>query len=261
VAGAGGDVAAGGAGGPGVDEPPFAAPYYIVYAAPQLGVDARNPTAAHWSGGALVDWTSNLDENGTHRIGTAQNLDLGMDGVVQWGRWADGALAGIDAAITLNEQQGFHYAIGTGTDTLPTTGTASYEAIGDTGVTAGDGSKEPGLVAVEATAAWGVTSRVGLTVDLTLGGVTYVITTTGTYVTPTTSEVKTWDAQHPAAFAGIPVQPTQGICSDGCSSSIQGFFAGANAAYLALVVHLFDGAGGSDTSISSVIVMKQKPGS
>lgn len=258
AAGAAGANAAGHA-GEAAEPAPFAAPYGAIYVAPIVGVDTRFPESARWESGKLVNWISNLDQGHEHDIGSAQNLDTGISGdAVQWGRWADGTLGGDDGAIVLNDKQGFHYAIGSLTATLPTSGTAEYEVVGYTPVTVGDGTVATGLVAANATAAFGATTKVGVTINLTIDGTSYVVVTTGTFVTPSTSELETWDAEQPARLAGIPLEPSQGICADGCARSLQGFFAGADASHLALVVHLFDGAGGSATSISSVIVLKKK---
>jgi hypothetical protein len=250
TAGAGGESSA--------EAAPFAGPYGAVYVGPEIGVDTRFPTATSWSGGNLVSFVSELDEE--HDIGSAMNLDAASDGgIVKWGRWASGTLAADEDGLLLNADQGFHYGIGQLTPTLPASGTASYQVVGHTDVTVGDGSKpSTDLVAAEAKASFGATTKVGLTINLTIDSVTYVVVTTGTYADPTTSEFTTWDAEHPARLGGIPLEPSQGICADGCSRSLQGFFAGPDASHLVIVVHLFDGAGGSPSSVSNVIVMKKQ---
>lgn len=256
--GEGGAPAAGGAGGDSSAEAaPFSGPYGAVYVGPMLGVDTRFPTAASWSGGSLVHFVSENDEE--HDIGSAMNHDAAADGgVVQWGRWASGTLGADEAGVVLNAQQGLHYGIGQLTPTLPASGNASYQVVGFTRVTLGDGSKaSTDLVAAEATASFGATTKVGLTINLTIDGVSYVIVTTGTYADPSNSELTTSDAEHPARLGGIPLEPSQGICADGCGRTVQGFFAGPDASHLVLVAHLFDGEGGSPTSISSVIVLKK----
>lgn len=253
-----GATPAGGAGGDSsVEAAPFAGPYGAVYVGPTLGVGTRFPSTATWSGGSLVHF---LSEDEEHAIGTAVNLDTGSDGgVVQWGRWASGTLGGDGVGVMLDAQQGFHYGIGQLTPSLPASGTASYQVVDFTNVTLGDGSApSTDLVAADATASFGATTKVGLTINLSIDGTSYVVVTTGTYVDPTSSELTTSDAEHPARFDGIPLEPSQGICADGCSRTVQGFFAGADASHLVLVAHLFDDAAGSATSVSSVIVMKQQ---
>jgi hypothetical protein len=254
-----GAKAAAGAGGDGAVEPaPFAGPYGAVYVGPTVGVDTRFPAVATWRGGSLVHFLSENDEE--HAIGTALSLDTGSDGgVVQWGRWASGTLGGDDVGLTLDAEQGFHFGIGQLTPNVPASGTASYQVVGFTRVTRGDGSKpSTDLVAAGATASFGATTKVGLTINLSIDGTSYVVVTTGTYADPSDSELTTWDAEHPARFGGIPLEPSQGICADGCNRTVQGFFAGAGASHLVIVVHLFDDAAGSATSISSVIVMKKQ---
>lgn len=258
AAGEAGAPASAGAGGQSsVEPPPFAGPYGAVYVGPAIGVDTRFPTAATWTAGELIGFVSELDEE--HDIGTAMNLDTGSDGLVQWGRWASGTLGADEAGVTLGAQQGFHYAIGQLTPALPASGSASYKVVGHTRVTLGDGSKgSTDQVAAEATASFGATTKVGLTINLVIDGIQYVVVTTGTYDDPSNSEFTTWDAQHPARLGGIPLEPSQGICADGCSRSLQGFFAGPDAQQLVIVVHLFDGAAGSASSVSNVIVMNKQ---
>jgi len=256
LAGAGGDGTPGGAGGqPASEPPPFGGPYAAVYAAPIEGVDTRFPKQVDFRDGGLVHWISQLDED--HDMGTAKNLNVGVDGVVQWGRWADGMLAGNDG-FSVNAKQGFHYAIGALSAALPANGTQSYVLVGATPVTKGDGSVDVGTATATASAAFGATTAVGVSIDLSIGGAQYKVVSTGGTATPATSQVTASDAAHPARIGGVPPKPTTGICADGCNLSVQGFFAGANAAQLALVIHIFDGDGGSATSLSSVLVLKKQ---
>jgi hypothetical protein len=181
---------------------------------------------------------------------------VGLDGVVQWGRWADGRLAGNDD-LDLNPAQGFHYAIGSLTAQLPASGDRTYALVGETSVTVGDGSVAVGSVTAAATAAFGATTSIGVSLALSIGGITYDVVSTGGTATPADSEITTWDATRPIRFGGTPPRPTTGICVDTCSRSVQGFFAGVDADQLALVVHIFDGNAGGPTSISSVMVLRQ----
>jgi|GEM_PF-6387592 len=90
-------------------------------------------------------------------MGTAKNLNVALDGVVQWGRWADGKLAGNDG-FSVNALQGFHYAIGALSASLPVSGTKNYVMVGATPVTSGDGSVAVGTAT--ATATFGATTAV-----------------------------------------------------------------------------------------------------
>lgn len=256
LGGAAGEGAQAGAGGePMAEAPPFAGPYGAVYAAPIEGVDTRFPKLVEFRAGGLVRWVSQLDED--HDMGSAKNLNVGLDGVVQWGRWADGKLAGNDA-FTVNAKQGFHYALGALSAALPANGSQSYVLVGATPVTMGDGSVDVGTATATARAAFGAPTAVGVSIELSIGGVTYKVESSGGTATPATSQVTAWDAEHPARLGGVPPKPTTGMCADGCNLSVQGFFAGVNAAQLALVVHIFDGDGGSPTSLSSVMVLEKQ---
>ncbi|HVY25437.1 MAG TPA: hypothetical protein VHB79_02755 [Polyangiaceae bacterium] len=248
-AGAGGDAA--------VSEPaPFAGPYAVVYAGTTIGVDFRPVKSAAFAANQLIDFVASNNE---HRaIGTASNHEADHDALMQWGRWADGKMGETDM-VTLSATQGFHYAIGAASAALPANGTQDYELVAATPVTVGDGSKALGTATASATVAFSATTHVGATFSLTIDGVTYTVTTTGGTATPGTSEVTAWLPQYPWLVSGIPAtKPTTGICADTCNLSIQGIFAGANAEELAFAVHIFDGAGGSASSISSVFVLKKK---
>lgn len=252
--GAGGDSTQGGAGGEPAEPPPFAGPYGVVYAAPVQGVTTRFPQQVQFRAGGLIRWTSELGD--VHDLGTAKNLNVGLGGVVQWGRWADGWLAGNDQ-LELNAKQGFHYGIGTLSAGLPPSGTRSYALVGATPVTVGDGSVDVGSATASATAAFGATTTVGVAIQLNIGGLSYGITSTGGTATPADSEVTAGDVSRPYWIGGAPPRPKTGICADTCSLSVQGFFAGVEADQLVLVVHLYDVSGGSPTSISSVLVLGQ----
>jgi hypothetical protein len=244
----------GGAGGETAEAPPFAGPYGVVYAAPVQGVTTRFPEQVEFRAGGLIRWVSELGDE--HDLGTAKNLNVGLDGVVQWGRWADGRLAGNDL-LDVNAAQGFHYAIGSLTAQVPASGARTYALVGQTSVTVGDGSVDIGSATATASVEFGATTAVGVSLALSIGGITYSIESTGGTATPADSEITTWDATRPNRFGGSPPRPTTGICVDTCSVSVQGFFAGVDADQLALVVHIFDGSGGSPTSISSVMVLRQ----
>src|SRR5205814_550103 len=148
----------------------------------------------------------------------------------------------------LSATQGFHYAVGTSSDTLPSSGNATYTLLGATEVTRGDGTVAVGTATGDMTVAFAVTSTVGLSLTLNLDGTDYDITTTGGTATPASSEV-TALSNHPTTFTGLPASPTTGVCSTPCTASVFGFFAGTNAERAGLAVHLFHGAGGSADSI------------
>jgi hypothetical protein len=248
-AGAGGDVAVS-------ESAPFAGPYAVVYAGPSIGVDFRPATSASFVDGAMSDFV--VGNNAEHRaLGTASNFDVNKTAFVQWGRWADGTM-GVTDQVALSATQGFDYAIGAISPSLPGSGTQDYELVGYPPVVVGDGSKPLGTLTASATAAFSATTHVGATFSLVLNDVTYTVTTAGGTATPGTSEVTTSSPTYPGFVSGIPADPATGICADGCTVSIMGYFAGPNAENLAFVVHVYDTFGGSPTSVTGVVVLKKK---
>lgn len=248
AAGAGGDSTAAG-------PAPFAGPYAVVFAGPSIGVDFRPAKSATFVDGALVDFVSSINE---HRaLGTASSFNADKTEFVQWGRWADGTM-GVTDQVALSATQGFDYAIGAISPALPANGTQDYEIVGYPPVVVGDGSKPLGTLTASATAAFSATTHVGATFSLDIGGVTYTVTTAGGTATPGTSEVTASSPTYPGFVAGIPADPNTGICADGCTVSVMGYFAGPNVENLAFVVHIYDTFGGSPTSVSGVVVLKKK---
>lgn len=255
---AGGADGSAGAGGDGAvsELAPFAGPYAVVYAGPSIGVDFRPATSASFVDGAMVDFV--VGNNAEHRaLGTASNFNVSKTELVQWGRWADGTM-GVTDQVALSATQGFDYAIGAISPSLPANGTQDYEVVGYPPVVVGDGSKPLGTLTAAATAAFSATTHVGATFSLVLNDVTYTVTTAGGTATPGTSEVTTSSPTYPGFVSGIPADPTTGICADGCTVSIMGYFAGPNAENLAFVVHVYDTFGGSATSVTGVVVLKKK---
>ena len=60
-----------------------------------------------------------------HRaLGTASNFDTNKPAFVQWGRWADGSM-GVTDEVVLSATQGFDYAVGALSPSLPTSGSAA----------------------------------------------------------------------------------------------------------------------------------------
>ena len=141
---------------------------------------------------------------------------------------------------------------------MPTSGTQDYELVGYAPVVVGDGSKPLGTLTATATAAFSATTHVGATFSLDIDNVNYTVTTAGGTATPATSEVTAWSDMYPGYVSGIPAKPSTGICADGCTVSIMGYFAGPSAENLAFVVHIYDTVGGSPTSVSGVAVLKKK---
>lgn len=134
------------------------------------------------------------------------------DGIIGWGRWVG------DTAGSYPLTNGvFDYVVGIPTAAMPTSGTATYSLMGYTSPTATDGSSGysvNGSLAVD----FGATSnQVGVNMTVANAADSYGINGSASI------------AAGAATFNGnISTSSTNG-CFSGCSTSINGFFAGANA--------------------------------
>jgi len=179
-----------------------------------------------------------LGAGGTH-------ADFGSDGIIAWGRWI-GPVTGdsCGTGCTLNEDyipnRGFHYVVGMPTTSMPQTGTATYTLIGATQPTYNDGTAPPGTFSGTLSVDFGQrTVGMGLSVGIdgkgyAIGGNAQVSGSTFSGSTLSTS-------------TGIlTVAPTGGgaCVGNGCSASVDGFFAGANAARAGLGYHIVDSGTG-----------------
>jgi hypothetical protein len=166
----------------------------------------------------------------------ARSAERGADGgVLEWGRWVGGptAAGGWGSDLTFNETQGWHYVggVSTAASDMPTTGAAiSYMLLGATAPTFGDGlGNRLGIGSVKSSSA---------TVNFIAGTLAaeWAIEFTGG------NEYKLLLPS--ASFSGSSINgsgslsQTSGstdVCSgSSCNATFKGFFAGAEAKYLAL---------------------------
>jgi hypothetical protein len=264
--GTGGSGGAGGAGG-GVGSAPVG-PYALAYAGTSIGVDLRQPTSATFSGSALAGYVANANEQPL--IGTNTTSDVfaetagGAVPLVVSGRWSGGTLAGdfYGNQFTFPTDGGLQYVIGTETGALPASGAPTYMLSHASPTTVSDGTLAPGSSTGDLGVLFaGDGTHVGVTLQLTMpGDQTYDITTTGGAAIPGTSELTIFPAGS-SLFSGVvhPVSTT-GACSGTveCKAVIDGFFAGASAEVAALVVHVYNNAGGSAKTVSAAMVFTKE---
>ena len=185
-------------------------------------------------------------ETGTNTAGT---LSLsGQDGVIGWGRWT-GAFTSTGAGATAIGAAGtmtsLDYVVGIPTAVMPTTGTVTYNLLGSTTPTATNG-----------TTGYTVTASVTVNFALTTGQVGVNMTvanaansyTTG--ATPLTISGSTFTGAVPTTSSPTSTAP----CSGGCTTSVNGFFAGTNAARVGLSYTISNISGGN--SVQGVAAFK-----
>ena len=140
------------------------------------------------------------------------------DGIIGWGRWIDGSR--LVSGVPYDTFQHTHYVIGLPTPVMPTSGTFNYTLLGYTFPTATlDGVNFTfGTLPITGSLTANFTAgTVDGSLGVPIGGNTYSTSWTGG-VTITG-----------ATFGGFGMPVTGGGCT-GCTSYINGFFAGPNAA-------------------------------
>ena len=186
--------------------------------------------------GQLTDVTMGPYDHYALQPGGA-NVDFGTDGILAWGRWigpvsgdygCDGA-CGFSATYDAN--QGLHYVIGMPTPVMPTTGSAIYTLLGATSPTYLDGRSAPGTFAGSLEVLFGARSSVTMAFNVAMpDGNTYLLNGTAS------------NSSGPLFFGNPAVTSGGGnsCFSNGCSSSVQGFFSGTNAARAGVAYHIND---------------------
>ena len=160
------------------------------------------------------------------------HAEFGTDGVLAWGRWigpasiqyrCNGSYA-CTSSMNYGPNEGLHYVVGMPTPVMPTTGSAIYTMIGATSPTYTDGRTDPGkfLGSLEVQfAPANPTVTMAFSVSMPDGN---------KYVVGGQADQYS-GAMFSGSTAALYATPAGGnACGSGCNASVQGFFAGANAA-------------------------------
>ena len=214
----------------------------IAYAMNDFGMGIEGPGAATQAADIQLNGYSltALPAFFAPQRGTATTAEGGGDSLITWGRWTGGTftgplsfLAASDARRTFNPNQGLHYVVGAETPVggLPLRGTATFNLLGATNPTWGDGALAPGTFTGSMAVRWGgatPSTKVGANFTVTMpGDRTYSIVTSGGLVNPAASEIAI--VNNTARFSGFVQAANPGgraECSAFCDVSVRGFFAG-----------------------------------
>jgi hypothetical protein len=178
--------------------------------------------------------------------------ETGGDSLITWGRWTSGTRTGTTIGTsTPNANQGFHYVVGAATPpaNIPTSGTATFNLMGATKPTFGDGAFAPGTFTGSMAVQWGGAAATKVGVDFTIamaGDASYRLMSTGGVATPATSEISTsggssFTGQLSTNTGNITVTPTGGTgraCGAPCFANVSGFFAGQTATRAGVVYNI-----------------------
>ena len=208
--------------------------FYDSYA----GVQSNgNATATFNSAGQLTSVNYSDGQVFTLNPATGSHADFGTDGILAWGRWI-GPVTGMyncDGLCSFNRNynadQGLHYVIGMPTAVMPTGGTATYSLLGATSPTFADGRSAPGTASF--LPGGGLTINFGTSV-LTLTGFNVAMSAVNYTLNGSTTISSSLFSMTPTVTA------SSGGCSYGCSSLVNGFFAGTNAERAAMAYRIND---------------------
>jgi hypothetical protein len=175
------------------------------------------------SGGAVFDFMgrlTSLDLGLTqYSLADGSHAEFGTDGILAWGRWT-----GAFDITSTTVQPSLHYVVGLPTPTMPTIGTATYSLLGATSPTYADGTASPGVFSGSLSVNFGQ-GTVGMNLNIGIDGKGYAIGGSADFSRiDSTFSGRTSTGNQPLTISG-----TGGACGSGCSASVEGFLAGANA--------------------------------
>ena len=192
------------------------------YRSSTLNGSTRTPSPANAVFNDLSQLIKYSDGTESAALGSAAVTFAATDGIIGWGRW-DGNM---DPAGSLSLQPGvFHYVVGLPTTAMPTNGTATYNLMGYTNPTASNGST-----------GWNVKGDLSVTFSTTnsISVNMNVWSTSDNYAIVGTA------SGTGATFTGFSIPTTSSACTTGCTTSINGFFAGTNASRAGLSYQISD---------------------
>ncbi|MFM5908496.1 MAG: hypothetical protein ACKOPO_13080, partial [Novosphingobium sp.] len=158
--------------------------------------------------------------------GTASVVDYGTaGGVVGWSRWTGGTIIDRSNGNTASEipaNGGMSAIWGTPATNVPTTGTVNYTLVGSTKPIIQSGSSAPGTLNSSQLSVNFATARVGYAANLTVGGTTYNVSSSGGVAAPS-----------------MPLGTNATFYETNSSAHIFGFLAGPGASHAGVSYNIF----------------------
>lgn len=166
--------------------------------------------------------------------------------VLAWERWTGTVTDGTNS-VNLSADQGLHVIHGLPATNIPTNTLLSYNLVGATKPTIGDGSLAAGTLT---SGSLGVlfgpnvtSSRVGVNLAVSIGGGNYAIQTNGGATNPAASAIALLaDGRFNSGGQNVGVTGAGTVCPTGCTASIDGFLAGNGARNAGLIYQFQDPA-------------------
>jgi hypothetical protein len=211
----------------------------LAYANRFIGTDSYANAQVRYDDatGAPVGFIVSNDEQAA--LGTAQVAQYGNAGTtLYWSRWNSGTPTGTyfgDLPGAIGANGSYHLISGTPATTRPASGTVNYALVGSTAPTFQDERTTAGTMTGSAAVAFGTTPRLGLSLDVAIGGQTYNVATAGGVATPSSSAITiAADNTFDSPFGSLTVTSASSFCTPTCSAFVDGFLAGTNASHMGL---------------------------
>jgi len=219
--------------------PGYALAYAFTATTPSSGFGVLTGVTTTFAGPTqLVQYSSGTATSAqTGAVGAATFSAATTDGIIGWGRWV-GNTTGTGAGPNPLTAGNFDYITGIPTAAMPTTGTATYSLIGYTTPVATN-PLITGLIVNGTLSANFGNSTVGVNMAIANSTNNYAISGSAA-IGPGTA---TFSGSIPIAYN--PAYPTN--CTGGCTTSVNGFFAGTNASRAGLSYSI------NDTSVGNII--------
>ncbi len=169
------------------------------------------------------------------------HAEFGTDGILAWGRWM-GPVSVPETTIgneNYSPDSGFHYVVGLPTASMPQVGSATYTLIGATSPTGSDGlggTLAPGTFSGSLSVSDWTVPRItlDLTVDMAAAGLGYRINGVGVI------SGNIFSGSFTSSSGITPLPQTSSCLTNGCSATVNGFFAGDTAERAGLSYHILD---------------------
>lgn len=169
-------------------------------------------TATFNDSSQLIKYTDSSGNGGD--LGSATVSYSATDGTIGWGRWT-----GYTGNLPLVTTPGvFHYVIGIPTANMPTTGSATYSLMGFTTPSATDGST-----------GWSFKGDLSANFANNLVTLNMTVWNGSQDYTVSNGSISISGSSFSTSTAPLNTTSSTSLCASGCSTSVNGFFAGANA--------------------------------
>lgn len=197
--------------------------------------DIYSRATSYDASGIIESYTISNGSTWGRTAGMAPAAEAGsVGGAMGWARWTSGSTQNGN----LSANQGTHIISGTPATNLPASGTVSYQMIGHTKPTDGEGVNAPGSFTGSMAVDF-ATRKVGLTFAVTLGQFAWNLSTNGGSAVPSSSAL-TLSVNNQIKDVVTIIGTTAASCLQACTASVDGFLFGPGASHFGVTYAITD---------------------